>query len=427
VTYSHDGDLGDTLAAMAIMRELGGGDLVLYPTNTRERYSPRRVGVIAPLLECQHYIRSVRYADRAADDGIDLGAWRFNYRSGLNLVDMYFSWIRKPHLDRDQPWLWCHEPLHAADVVFCRSARYHGDFPWRRAVTKYRGRSVFVGLPEEHQAFVAEFGDVPYRATADLWEVARVVQAAKLVLVNQTCNFWVAEALKRPLCLEAANGNIGLRNCHWDRTGSIYGTSQLMELPDLDILDERLAYVCAERDLDRSVLGDKRLPLARAALSVAHLPGDAAELGVYRGGASAIIAAALPGKTVHLFDTFEGLPEDDEEGAGHRKGDFACGVEEVRRFLAGYNVLFHPGRFPSTTGPLGEGNRFCFVHLDADTFQSTADGIRYFWPRLTPGGILMFDDYGWPHCPGVKRAIDELLPGVTLSLGANHAWAMKNG
>ena len=36
--YSHDGDLGDTLAAMAVMRELGGGDLVLFPTDTRERY-----------------------------------------------------------------------------------------------------------------------------------------------------------------------------------------------------------------------------------------------------------------------------------------------------------------------------------------------------------------------------------------------------
>ena len=151
------------------MRELGGGDLVLFPTDTRERYSPERVAVIAPLLEQQHYVQNVKYSDHPANEGINLGGWRFNYRNGMNLVDMYFNWIHKPHIDRDQPWLFCHEPKYLADVVFCRSPRYHGDFPWARAVKKYAGKSIFLGLKSEHSAFVQEFGDIPFFETENLF------------------------------------------------------------------------------------------------------------------------------------------------------------------------------------------------------------------------------------------------------------------
>lgn len=401
---SHSGDLGDLIAAMSIFRDMAGGDLVLFPTNTRERMSPARVANIGPLLLRQHYVKSVTYSDHPANPGLNLDAWRYNYKNGLNLCDMYYSWISRQHPDRDQPWLWCHEPNHVADVVFCRSARYQGTFPWKRAVKKYRGCSVFLGTELEHETFCRDFGDIPYHPTPDLWEAARIVQASKLVLVNQTCLFWLAEALKRPLCLEASgSSNHGLRNCHVDRTGSIYGTHELLDLPDIDLLDERLAYVCAERDIDRSLLGSKRLPLARAALSVADLPGDAAEVGVFRGGSAAILSAAMPSTRLHLFDTFTGIPQ--TEPGGHTQGDFSTDLNDVKHFLSGYNVEFHVGFFPATATV--EDRKFKLVHLDGDLYQTTADGLDFFLPRMTPGGIIILDDVDWKECPGVRRAIEE--------------------
>jgi Macrocin-O-methyltransferase (TylF) len=70
----------------------------------------------------------------------------------------------------------------------------------------------------------------------------------------------------------------------------------------------------------------------------------------------------------------------------------------------GRKVVFHVGFFPDTAPEVAE---FCFVHLDADLYQSTVAGIKYFYPRLVAGGMLVFDDYEWGRCPGVKKAILE--------------------
>ncbi len=51
--------------------------------------------------------------------------------------------------------------------------------------------------------------------------------------------------------------------------------------------------------------------------------------------------------------------------------------------------------------------RFAFVHVDVDLYQPTRDAIDFFYPRLLPGGILLFDDYGFMTCPGARRAVDE--------------------
>jgi hypothetical protein len=150
-----------------------------------------------------------------------------------------------------------------------------------------------------------------------------------------------------------------------------------------------------------------------------------AELGVYEGGSAKVLASMVPEKTLHLFDTFRGTPESDEAGGHHGEGAFAADAEEVRVYLQGYKVTFNVGRFPETTGNLPRAARFSCVHLDADTYQSTAEGIRYFWPRLVPGGLLVLDDYRWPHCPGVEKAVKELLPEVSVEEGRFQACVRK--
>ena len=156
------------------------------------------------------------------------------------------------------------------------------------------------------------------------------------------------------------------------------------------------------------------------ALSVNHLAGEAAELGVYQGGGAAIISSALPGKVLHLFDTFTGIPEDDAIDGGHLKGDFNTSLDDVQRFLAGYNVVFHQGFFPDSAAGLYPEIKYSFVHLDADTYQSTKAGLEYFLPKMVAGGCVVLDDYDWGQCPGVKKAIEEM--GIAVTAACNQAW-----
>lgn len=156
-----------------------------------------------------------------------------------------------------------------------------------------------------------------------------------------------------------------------------------------------------------------------------ELPGDTAECGVYRGATSYLICcanlAARPGpKTHHLFDSFEGLSlPGPADGAHWSKGDLRCGLEEVRRSLSNFNeVRFHPGWIPSSFVDVDD-RKFSFVHIDVDLHEPTRDSLAFFYPRMTPGGIIVCDDYGISTCPGATRAVDEFLqdqPEEMLSL-----------
>lgn len=150
---------------------------------------------------------------------------------------------------------------------------------------------------------------------------------------------------------------------------------------------------------------DRLAVLGRAARETAHLPGSLAELGCYKGGSALMMAQSAPGKLLHLFDTFEGLPSDCPEGI-HRKGEFAAETDGVHDLLKGHNVVFHEGFFPTTTVGL-EDEAYACVHVDGDLYQTTKDAIEYFWPRLVPNGVMVFDDVDWGHTPGVARALHE--------------------
>ncbi len=150
---------------------------------------------------------------------------------------------------------------------------------------------------------------------------------------------------------------------------------------------------------------DRRAVLRDCVLATNSLAGDVAELGVYRGGTAKLIGHHAPKAKLHLFDTFTGIPFDDAEPGGHRAGDFPSDAEDVRVYLDNPNAVFHIGIFPDSA-PV-EGARFRFVHLDGDTGQTTAAALDYFGPRMVPGGIIVCDDYGWPMCPGVARALHE--------------------
>jgi O-methyltransferase len=141
-----------------------------------------------------------------------------------------------------------------------------------------------------------------------------------------------------------------------------------------------------------------------------NLDGSMAEVGVYQGCSAKLISVASAGRTLHLFDTFDGLPEPDPAERKHlRKSQYCSSLSSVRSFLDHESgVIFHPGCFPSTAAGL-EDERFSFVHLDVDLKASTRACLEFFHPRMVPGGIIMTHDYSF--LDGVREAFAEFLVG----------------
>jgi O-methyltransferase len=157
--------------------------------------------------------------------------------------------------------------------------------------------------------------------------------------------------------------------------------------------------------------------LARQAL---HLPGDFIETGVWKGGTAILFAKLIhehsaPGRKLHLFDTFSGMPSTHDYDAYYKGGEFAdTSVEAVRAKLPHTDfVSFHPGLVPDTFKGC-ENLRFAFAHIDLDIYQSILSACEFIYPRLVTGGVIIFDDYAWSTCPGARRAVDEFFACRTM-------------
>ncbi len=155
--------------------------------------------------------------------------------------------------------------------------------------------------------------------------------------------------------------------------------------------------------------------------------GIFAEIGVYKGGSLKVIAETVPDELVVGFDTFEGLPESLwSEGEIHKPKDFSdTSFEEVQKFLSkNSNTSLVKGIFPDSAGVF-EHSQFSFVHIDTDFYLAVKNSLEWVWPRLLVGGIVVFDDYEWGNCPGVKKALDEF--GVPIRKAAAYqAYLVKD-
>lgn len=137
------------------------------------------------------------------------------------------------------------------------------------------------------------------------------------------------------------------------------------------------------------------------------IPGDIAEVGVYKGGSAKIICSVKGDRHLHLFDTFEGLPQVDEIDAvwPFYEGKFAASYDNVRDYLKHQtNVSFYKGIFPHTAGPI-EDKTFSMVNLDVDCYESTKQCLEFFYSRMSRGGIILSHDY--TTTAGVRKAFDD--------------------
>lgn len=157
----------------------------------------------------------------------------------------------------------------------------------------------------------------------------------------------------------------------------------------------------------------------------ASIPGDIAECGVFKGASLAATGLWLrqsqSDKQAWGFDSFEGFDDSvaldvalgGPANSERKVGGFAgTSLGHVRSKLAllglRQRVTLVPGYFSDTLATIDE-RAWSFVHLDCDIHDSYLQTLDYFYPRLSPGGIILFDEYDDPPWPGCNIAIDGFL------------------
>lgn len=207
-----------------------------------------------------------------------------------------------------------------------------------------------------------------------------------------------------------------------------------------DVTDEQNRIFAAARPYTLTSL-ERMLALSNAVDHVVKnaIPGDIVECGVWRGGSMIVTAMTLMARgdfsrSLYLYDTYEGMPAptdadcsfdgisaEQQLAADPDKTGVACyaSIEDVRRNLlaTGYppeRIHFIPGKVEDTL-PAAAPDTISLLRLDTDWYESTRHELKHLYPRLSPNGPLIIDDYG--HWQGARKAVDEFLlmhPGLYL-------------
>jgi len=170
------------------------------------------------------------------------------------------------------------------------------------------------------------------------------------------------------------------------------------------------------------------------------LEGDVMECGVWRGGSAKLIFETVTkyreDKKVYLFDSFEGMRKTDVEFDRHKTGDFRdTSLDYVKNYV--FNsvfdsekskmISFHKGWIPESFQGL-DNLKLCFAHIDLDLYKSILDTLNFVYPKLSSGGVIVFDDYGFASCPGARKAVDDFFsdkPESPFSLSTAQALIFK--
>lgn len=161
---------------------------------------------------------------------------------------------------------------------------------------------------------------------------------------------------------------------------------------------------------------DRKFLLRELAKFTKNVSGVMAECGCYQGASAYFLAKQRPQTVLHLFDSFEGLSavsdRDMPASLDHfewRAGDLRAAEGAVRNTLREFgNVVIHQGWIPEKFHEVAS-ERFSLVHIDVDLYQPTLDSLKFFYPRVSHGGIIVCDDYGFTTCPGACKAVQEFM------------------
>jgi O-methyltransferase len=151
------------------------------------------------------------------------------------------------------------------------------------------------------------------------------------------------------------------------------------------------------------------------------VPGDLIETGVWRGGVPILMRAILAAygitdRTVWVADSFCGLPPPDPEKYPADRGlalngiaELEVSVERVKSHFDRYGLLDEQVRFLEgwfrDTLPTAPIEALAVLRLDGDLYESTMDALQALYPKLSPGGYVIVDDYG--AIEACRRAVHD--------------------
>jgi O-methyltransferase len=176
------------------------------------------------------------------------------------------------------------------------------------------------------------------------------------------------------------------------------------------------------------------------------IPGDFIETGVWRGGCCILMRGVLAAnlvadRKVYVADSFAGLPPPsptlfpvDSDSSWHTMLGLAVSLDEVRDNFKRYDLLddhvvFVKGFFSDTLPKLDAGP-FAIIRLDGDMYESTYVALQSLYPKVSPGGFVIIDDYG--AIAQCRQAVDDYLSAHSISdaihqIDSTGVWWQKSG
>ena len=168
------------------------------------------------------------------------------------------------------------------------------------------------------------------------------------------------------------------------------------------------------------------------------IDGDVAEFGCYSGTTSLFVRRLLdrqPAESArrrfYVYDSFAGLPAKTAPDASTVGEAFQAGQLGVskREFLQNFHKaglrppITQKGWFKNLAKSQLP-NKIAFSFLDGDFYQSIIDSLNLVWPRLSPGGTVVIDDYQREALPGVTKAVHDFFGGSPAGLRHEHNQAI---
>lgn len=158
--------------------------------------------------------------------------------------------------------------------------------------------------------------------------------------------------------------------------------------------------------------------------SIERLDGDIVECGIGYSRTFQILACLLKRENnakrkLYGFDSFEGFPEptvEDTSPRNPKKGEWKVltptqlmrilELLRIDKTFIDAHIRIVKG-FLEDTLPQSAVEKIALLHLDVDLYLSYKVCLEQLFPKVVPGGVVLFDEYASPKWPGARKAIDE--------------------
>ena len=165
----------------------------------------------------------------------------------------------------------------------------------------------------------------------------------------------------------------------------------------------------------------------------ADITGDIVEFGCYVGTTSVPMGRRLmtTSRALYVYDSFEGLPEKSSQDQSPAGMQFIAGelLASKKQLIKNFKQAGVP--LPSITKawfseviPQQVPPSIAFAFLDGDYYRSVLDPLKLIWDRLTPGAIVIVDDYANEALPGAAKAVNEWLRTHPAKMNVEHSLAI---